>query len=103
VDVHRADGVPDALRRHAPSFDHLSLSQVRFTAVDYRHDTINLYFRVAGPFTPVQGARIGALAQAPPPPSGQAAEFGDLGATFRRWGTFFSGDSQVDPALLPTG
>jgi 4-hydroxyphenylpyruvate 3-dimethylallyltransferase len=183
ADVLGAEGVPDSLRRHAPSFHQLGLNHVRFTAIDYRHDTINLYFRVAGSFTPLQGARIAAVAHAPPPPPWQVAElleflpqgaymvavtvsvrtgepkrvcfyapklsagrlpsvgkqlarffaeapcydedevnvgawsfggaggtyrkgerscFGDLGATFRRWGAFFSGDSQVDPVLLPT-
>jgi len=50
--------VPDALRASLPRLRRASLDHVRFTAVDYRHDSLNVYFRARGPLTPARAAQV---------------------------------------------
>ncbi|MGJ7416609.1 aromatic prenyltransferase [Streptomyces cinereoruber] len=69
-DVLGAPGIPGALRRTAPVFHGLGLDHVRHVAVDYRHRTVNLYFRARGPVDPDLGppARRAHLPHAVPAP-----------------------------------
>ncbi|MGW4726440.1 aromatic prenyltransferase [Streptomyces sp. NPDC004291] len=82
-DVLGAPGVPGVLRRTASVFHGLGLDHVRHVAVDYRHRTVNLYFRVRGPVDPEQCRRFTALAGAEPPGErlfGEMATFLSRGA-----------------------
>ncbi|MFD5098327.1 aromatic prenyltransferase [Streptomyces albidochromogenes] len=66
TDVLDAEAVPDALRRTLPAFAWAGLAHVRFLAVDHRHHSVNIYFRVQGPVTPAQCANIVSLARVAP-------------------------------------
>src|SRR5579871_3764800 len=66
-DVLNADHVPDVVRAHGPTFHNLGLKLVRFVAVDYNGNTMNLYFRSPGHITKDQAAKFVNLAQCPPP------------------------------------
>jgi len=50
-DILGAPGVPETIRKHASAFHDLGLVNVRHVAVDYQHETANLYFRVSTPIT----------------------------------------------------
>ncbi|MFC8725771.1 aromatic prenyltransferase [Streptomyces bacillaris] len=86
-DVLGVPGVPDALRRLAPLFHGLGLDHVRHVAVDYRHRSVNLYFRARGPVDPEQCRRFTALAGAEPP--GERL-FGEMAAFLSRGAYTFS-------------
>ncbi|MGW7518496.1 aromatic prenyltransferase [Streptomyces sp. NPDC054796] len=57
-------GIPVALTRHLDAFTDLGFDYVRFVACDWRHSTINIYFRARGPLTPQHFGRIVGLAEA---------------------------------------
>lgn len=63
--VLAADGVPAAVRKLEPALRERRLEHVRYTAVDYRHHTVNLYFRVKGPFSADHLSGIAELASSP--------------------------------------
>ncbi|MFD0426445.1 aromatic prenyltransferase [Streptomyces parvus] len=86
-DVLGVPGVPAALRRLAPLFHRLGLDHVRHVAVDYRHRSVNLYFRARGPVDPEQCRRFTALAGAEPP--GERL-FGEMAAFLSRGAYTFS-------------
>jgi 4-hydroxyphenylpyruvate 3-dimethylallyltransferase len=65
-DILDVAAVPDALKQHADVFHKLGLHHVRFTGVDYRHDTVNLYFRTRGPLTRERCTELVGLAAATP-------------------------------------
>ncbi|MGC0418185.1 aromatic prenyltransferase [Embleya sp. AB8] len=50
--------VPPGLRARLPRLRQVGLDHVRFTAVDYRHDSLNVYFRARGPLTPARAAQV---------------------------------------------
>ncbi|MYW01968.1 aromatic prenyltransferase [Streptomyces sp. SID3343] len=50
--------VPPALRAQLPGLKRVGLDHVRFTAVDYRHGSLNVYFRARGPLTPSRAAQV---------------------------------------------
>lgn len=50
--------VPAALRARLPRLRQVGLDHVRFTAVDYRHNSLNVYFRARGPLTPARAAQV---------------------------------------------
>jgi uncharacterized RmlC-like cupin family protein len=59
--------VPPALRAQLPGLKRVGLDHVRFTAVDYRHGSVNVYFRARGPLTPARAAQVlGAVGIAAP-------------------------------------
>ncbi|MGW2373908.1 aromatic prenyltransferase [Kitasatospora sp. NPDC001683] len=66
-EVLGAPGVPDTIRRHHGGFRELGLTSVRHVAVDYQHDTANLYFRVQEGLSPKAAARLLALSRSTPP------------------------------------
>lgn len=66
AEVLAAPGIPRAVRDLAPVLHDHGLDYVRYTAVDYRHETVNLYFRVRGPFSAEHAVRICSLAGAAP-------------------------------------
>jgi 4-hydroxyphenylpyruvate 3-dimethylallyltransferase len=53
--------VPATLRDHIAAFHRAGLDYVRFVAADYRHRSVNVYFRARGPISMAQCARILAL------------------------------------------
>ncbi|WP_316519945.1 aromatic prenyltransferase [Kitasatospora brasiliensis] len=57
-------GVPDAIRRHRGRLHELGLTSVRHVAVDYQHDTANLYFRTREGLGPKVAERLLALSRA---------------------------------------
>ncbi|WP_327167382.1 aromatic prenyltransferase [Streptomyces subrutilus] len=59
--------VPAALRAHLPALTRAGLDHVRFTAVDYRSATVNVYFRARGPLTPARCAQVLAAVGIPAP------------------------------------
>ncbi|GHJ35663.1 aromatic prenyltransferase [Streptomyces sp. TS71-3] len=63
-----ADRVPQALRRQEQVLRERGLDHVRFLAVDYLGGTVNLYFRVRGPYSGAQHRGIAGLAGSPAPP-----------------------------------
>ncbi|MGH3696741.1 MAG: aromatic prenyltransferase [Pseudonocardiaceae bacterium] len=73
-EVLGVDFVPETLRCHAPIFRQQGLEYVRFMAVDYRHNTVNFYFRVRGPFSHDQYIGITRIVQGPPPKERLMAE-----------------------------
>jgi 4-hydroxyphenylpyruvate 3-dimethylallyltransferase len=171
--------IPETIRQHAPCWIALGLRFVRFAAVDYRRNSVNIYFRAPGPITESAAVALANLARAAAPSAEQVAQmqrflprhgytlgitinvasgvtervcayapmlppgagavlpprlsqffttapcydveeanvaawsfgidgnymkaergcFGGLANTFRRWRTFFSGDSQIDSLL----
>jgi len=68
-------GVPRSLRRHEGRFQELGLVSVRHVAVDYQHDTANLYFRTGSGVTPEECERLLSLAEGSPP---DTAVFDDM-------------------------
>lgn len=66
-DILNAPEVPEAVHAHGPTFHRLGLELVRFLAVDYGSDTLNLYFTAPGPITELQATQYANLAQSPPP------------------------------------
>jgi hypothetical protein len=66
-DILNAQEVPEVVRAHRPTLHRLGLKLVRFLAVDYEGDTMNLYFTAPGPVTKAQAADYTALAQCSPP------------------------------------
>jgi len=58
AEVLDTGSVPDALRRNMPAFARRGLAWVRFLAVDHRHHSVNIYFRVQGPLTDAQCADL---------------------------------------------
>lgn len=60
-------GVPWSIRRHEGLFRKLGLVSVRHVAVDYQHDTANLYFRTGSGITPEECERLLSLAESGPP------------------------------------
>jgi len=75
-DILNAAEVPEAVRAHGPTFHSLGLELVRFLAVDYGSDTLNLYFTAPGPVSELQATQYTNLAQSPPPTQ---EEFKDMG------------------------
>lgn len=67
TDLLAAPGVPEAIRRHEATFDKLGLASVRHAAVDYQHQSVNLYFRTAEGFSPAQARQFLALTGAEMP------------------------------------
>jgi 4-hydroxyphenylpyruvate 3-dimethylallyltransferase len=61
-DVLGAPGVPESIRGHGPTFHALGLVRVRHVAVDYQHNSVNIYFRAPGPITLDQCQRFVSLA-----------------------------------------
>lgn len=59
--------VPEVVRAHGPTFHSLGLELVKFVAVDYSSNTMNLYFTAPGPVTETQAAQYAELAQSAPP------------------------------------
>ncbi|MBD0673214.1 aromatic prenyltransferase [Streptomyces sp. CBMA156] len=57
-EVLGAPGVPDTIRRHHSRFRELGLTSVRHVAVDYQHDTANLYFRTPEGLSPKAAERL---------------------------------------------
>ena len=66
-DILNAAEVPEAVRAHGPTFHSLGLELVRFLAVDYGSDTLNLYFTAPGPVSELQATQYTNLAQSSPP------------------------------------
>lgn len=66
-DILNADQVPDAVRAHGSTLHSLGLETVRFVAVDYHGNSMNLYFGAPGPITRDQAAKFVNLVQCPPP------------------------------------
>ncbi|WP_165845690.1 aromatic prenyltransferase [Streptacidiphilus pinicola] len=58
TDLLVVPGVPEGIRRHEGTFDKLGLTSVRHVAVDYQHQSVNLYFRTAKGFSPTQAQRF---------------------------------------------
>ncbi|MEY9876271.1 4-hydroxyphenylpyruvate 3-dimethylallyltransferase [Streptacidiphilus sp. MAP12-33] len=54
TDLLAVPTVPEGIRRHEATFDRLGLTWVRHAAVDYQHQTVNLYFRTTEGFSPAQ-------------------------------------------------
>jgi 4-hydroxyphenylpyruvate 3-dimethylallyltransferase len=67
--VLRAPGVPWALRRHEHRFRALGLVCVRHVAVDYRGNTVNLYFRTSSKITRDESERFVSMANGKQPRS----------------------------------
>ncbi|MFE6848913.1 aromatic prenyltransferase [Streptomyces sp. NPDC057686] len=61
ADVLATPGVPQGIRRHEAAFDKLGLVWVRHVAVDYQHQSVNLYFRTSEGFSPAQARQFLAL------------------------------------------
>ncbi|MFJ2648006.1 aromatic prenyltransferase [Streptomyces sp. NPDC087420] len=78
AEVLDAEAVPDALRRNLPAFARAGLAHIRFLAVDHRHHSVNLYFRVRGPVTAARCADIVSLVGVTPPSAEDVAEMGAL-------------------------
>jgi 4-hydroxyphenylpyruvate 3-dimethylallyltransferase len=78
TDILNAENVPATLRRHELLLRRLGLEHVRFVSVDYRHDSVNIYFLAPGPVTENQSAQIAAMAQSAPPPPRRFAELSEL-------------------------
>jgi len=66
--------VPQVIRDQLRIFHAVRLDYIRFVAVDYRHETANLYFRTRGPITPTRCTEILALVGLGPPPPEVVAE-----------------------------
>lgn len=64
-DILAAPGVPARLRGLAPALRDHGLDRVRYTAVDYRHRSANLYFRVPGSLSARQLTGITSLTGKP--------------------------------------
>jgi 4-hydroxyphenylpyruvate 3-dimethylallyltransferase len=64
-DVLAAPDVPESLRNLAPALLDHGLDHVRYTAVDYQHRSVNLYFRVREPFSARQLTAITSLTGMP--------------------------------------
>ena len=64
-EVLGAQGVPQRVRDLAPTLRERGLEHVRYTAVDFRHGTVNLYFRVQGPFSAERLRNLSGLAHSP--------------------------------------
>ncbi|WP_239333819.1 aromatic prenyltransferase [Frankia sp. CiP3] len=62
-DILAVPAVPEPIRRHEPLFRDLGLVAVRHVAVDYHHDTANIYFRTAQQITPQQCEQFISLAR----------------------------------------
>ncbi|MFJ6379480.1 aromatic prenyltransferase [Kitasatospora sp. NPDC092039] len=77
AEVLDAPGVPDTIRRHHDRFRELGLTSVRHVAVDYQHDTANLYFRTREGLAPAGLERLLALSGGGVP---DAATFQDMAA-----------------------
>ena len=73
-DVLNAPGVPEQLRMHQATFHSLGLDFVRFVAVDYQKNTVNIYFRTRSPISAEQAASLTALAGGYPPSEKQCSE-----------------------------
>ncbi|MER6254185.1 aromatic prenyltransferase [Streptomyces sp. NPDC001584] len=78
AEVLDAAPVPDALRRNLPAFAQAGLAHIRFLAVDHRHHSVNIYFRVQGPVTPARCAEIVSLVAVAPPLPEDVAEMRTL-------------------------
>ncbi|MGW3076562.1 aromatic prenyltransferase [Kitasatospora sp. NPDC001132] len=76
-EVLDAPGIPDTILRHHDRFRELGLTSVRHVAVDYQHDTANLYFRTGEGLTPEGALRLLALSRAGVP---DEATFRDMAA-----------------------
>lgn len=63
-EVLNVPGVPDTVRRHHDRFRDLGLTSVRHVAVDYQHDTANLYFRTREGLDARTAERLLALSRA---------------------------------------
>ncbi|PYH97268.1 hypothetical protein BO71DRAFT_468204 [Aspergillus ellipticus CBS 707.79] len=74
-DILNAAVVPESVRAHAPTFHRLGLRLVRFLAVDYDGNSMNLYFTAPGPISETQAAQYTKLAQCDPP---TAQEYQDM-------------------------
>jgi 4-hydroxyphenylpyruvate 3-dimethylallyltransferase len=72
-----ADGVPESIRRHGPLFHSLDLTHCRHVAVDFEHETVNLYFRAPGPVTARQAERFAGLTGAAMPDEQMLADMGE--------------------------
>lgn len=66
-DILNASEVPATIRSHSPNFHSLGLKMVTFVAVDYRGNTVNLYFVAPGPVSQHQAAQYTNLAGCSPP------------------------------------
>jgi 4-hydroxyphenylpyruvate 3-dimethylallyltransferase len=64
-EVLGAQGVPQRVLDLAPTLREHGLERVRYTAVDFRHSTVNVYFRVQGPFSAEHLRKIAGLAHSP--------------------------------------
>ncbi|OTA08152.1 hypothetical protein A9Z42_0091200 [Trichoderma parareesei] len=73
-DILGAPGIPATIGLQRDTFLSLQLTHVRYVAVDFKSQTINLYFRAPGPLTLEQATRYAALAGSPPPSAAQCAE-----------------------------
>jgi 4-hydroxyphenylpyruvate 3-dimethylallyltransferase len=73
-EVLGVDFVPETLRRHDPVFRQQGLEHVVHMAVDYRHNTVNFYFGVPGPFSREQHVGITRMVQESPPEEMLTAE-----------------------------
>ncbi|KAG9245177.1 prenyltransferase-like protein [Calycina marina] len=66
-DILGIPDLPEHIRARKPLFEKLGLNLVRHIAVDYRKNTLNLYFRAQGPATPEQITEFTDLAGATHP------------------------------------
>lgn len=67
ADILTVPELPAAVQERLKDFHPIGLIQIRFAAVDWRHRTCNLYFRVRGPLDAAQFARIRTLTGAAQP------------------------------------
>ena len=66
-DILSIPGISESIRSHKPLFNKLDLNLVRHVAVDYRKNTLNIYFRAKGPASLQQITEYTILAGANPP------------------------------------
>ncbi|MFF9505563.1 aromatic prenyltransferase [Streptomyces sp. NPDC014724] len=86
-------GVPRSIHRHEGLFRDLGLKSVRHVAVDYQHDTANLYFRTAKAITPDECERLLSLVKSGLP---EAAVFDDMANFTAPNGFTFSVTMSID-------
>ncbi|MGI5119223.1 aromatic prenyltransferase [Marinactinospora thermotolerans] len=75
-EVLAVDHMPEALRRQEAALAGRGLEFVRHVSVDFRHQTVNLYFGVLGRFRAGQQAAVAELVHSPPADAALVEEIG---------------------------
>ena len=73
-DILNAECVPESIQRHRSDFHALGLNYVRHVAVDWKEDTVNLYFRIKQPINSISISTLTALAGSDGPNALEMAE-----------------------------